>query len=102
MSAWSIPIGVMAFSLSLAVNTIVTSLLILKITLEYRHTKFLILDWRRNGIVPVIAILIETGLVTFVGQLTWTISYGLQNDGVFTLFGGVVVVLYVGVSLRSI
>jgi len=58
---WWIPMGVTAFSLSLAVNTIVTGLLVLKIILEYRQTKpSNRLDWRRN-IVIIIAILIETG-----------------------------------------
>jgi hypothetical protein len=96
--------GVTAFSLSLAVNTIVTGLLVLKIVLEYRQITHSScnpnrdhLTWRKN-ILPIIAILIETGLMTFVGQMAWTISYGLQSN-VFGLVAGVVIVLYVGVDL---
>jgi len=85
--------GVTAFSLSLAVNAIVTGLLILKIVLEYRKTQTSNrVHWRKN-IMPIVAILIETGLMTFVGQLAWTISYSLQSN-VFGLVGGVVVMLY--------
>ena len=99
LPAWWVPMGVTAFSLSLGVNAIVTGLLVLKITLEYRQTKCSNhLDWRRN-IVPIIAILIETGLMTFVGQLAWTISYGLESN-VFSLVAGVVIMLYVGVNLK--
>jgi hypothetical protein len=101
---WWVPMGVTAFSLSLAVNTIVTGLLVFKIVLEYRKIKHSSynpngdhLTWRRN-ILPIIAILIETGLMTFVGQMAWTISYGLQSN-VFGLVAGVVIVLYVGVDL---
>jgi hypothetical protein len=94
---WWVPMGVTAFSLSLAVNTIVTGLLVLKIVLEYRQTNHSNynhnhLTWRKN-IVPIIAILIETGLMTFVGQMAWTISYGLQSS-IFGLVAGVVIVLY--------
>ena len=101
LPAWWVPMGVTAFSLSLGVNAIVTGLLVLKIILECRQTKSANhLNWRKN-IVPIIAILIETGLMTFVGQLAWTISYGLGSN-VFGLVAGIVVMLYVGVSLSLI
>lgn len=97
--AWWIPMGVTAFSLSLVVNAIVTFLLVLKIILEYKQTKSSNhVNWRRN-IMPIIAILIETGLMTFVGQLAWTVSYSLQSN-VFSLVAGIVIMLYVGVNLK--
>jgi hypothetical protein len=86
--------GVTALSLSLAMNTIInTGLLVLKIILEYRKTKpSNWLDWRRN-IVIIMAILIETVLIMSVGQMAWTISSGLQSS-VFSLVADVVAMLY--------
>ena len=92
--------GVTAFSLSLLVNAIVTSLLVIKITLECRQTiSSEHISWRRN-IKPIIALLIETGLMTFIGQLAWTVSYSLQST-VFSLVAGVVIMLYVGVKSQK-
>ena len=43
---------------------------------------------------PIVSILIESGLITFVGQLTQSIMYKSANDA-FPLVGGCVVMLYV-------
>ena len=48
---------------------------------------------------PVISIMIESGLITFVGQLAQSIMYKSANAA-FPLVGGVVVMLYVRVSCR--
>ena len=48
---------------------------------------------------PVISILIESGLITFVAQVTQTIMYKAATVA-FTLVAGSVVMLYVRASFR--
>ena len=48
---------------------------------------------------PLISILIESGLITFVGQLTQSIMYKSATSA-FPLVGGCVVMLYVRASCR--
>ena len=101
--------GVTAFFfLSLGVNTLVTSLIVYKITTVYHdirgfNSSLSNVQASTHGkssqrdLYPLISILIESGLITFVGQLTQSIMYKSAPDA-FPLIGGSVVMLYVRAS----
>ena len=89
------------FSLSLAENILVTGLIVSKILTVYRDIKRLESHvGHANGlasgrdIVPIISIVIESGLITFVVQLVQVLMFKL--DGIaYPLIGRPVVMLYV-------
>ncbi|KDR77490.1 hypothetical protein GALMADRAFT_1326228 [Galerina marginata CBS 339.88] len=79
-----------SFSISLAVNAIVTSLLVLKIVLLHRELGGSGL--RTEGMYelrPLISIIIESGMFTFVAQTIWVVFVRLEIDG-NTGFGAVI------------
>ena len=86
------------YSISLAENTLVTGLIITKILIVYRdiqgsesrvgHTNRLGRD-----IVPIISILIESGVIAFVGQLVQTLLFKLDITA-YPIVGRPVVMLY--------
>ena len=89
------------FSLSLAENALVTGLLIFKILTVYRDLHWQGLETRvryANGlgrdITPIISILIESGVITFVAQLVQTLMFKLDNTS-YPIIGGPVVQIYV-------
>ena len=84
-------------------NTLTTALIVYKIVTVYNDIR----GFSNSGnsgnsgygtgqrdLYPLISILIESGLVTFVGQLAQSIMYMAAPDA-FPLVGGVVVMLYV-------
>ena len=88
------------FSLSLAQNALVTALLIYKILIVYRDIQG---SENRVGyanglgphnIVPIIFVLIESGVITFMAQLVQTLMYRFDNPA-YRIIGGPVVQLYV-------
>jgi hypothetical protein len=94
------------FFISLGVNALVTSLIVYRIITVYNDIR----GFQSNGpanhhgigqrnLYPLISILIESGLITFVAQLAQSILYLVANDA-FPLVGGCVVILYVRVSCR--
>ena len=97
--------GVTAFFfLSLGVNTLVTALIVYKIVSVYNDIRgfntsnaqasaYGNQDGRRD-LYPLISILIESGLITFIGQLTQSIMYKTATIA-FPLVAGSVVMLYV-------
>jgi hypothetical protein len=95
------------FFLSLGVNTLVTALIVYKIVTVYNDIRGFSasnVQGRTHGsgqrdIYPLISILVESGLITFVGQLTQSIMYK-SFPPAFPLVGGAVVILYVRVSFR--
>ena len=91
------------FFLSLGVNTLTTSLIVYKIVSVYNDIRgfnakinvgTLAYGTGQRDLYPLISILIESGLVTFVGQLAQSIMYKTAPDA-FPLVGGCVVMLYV-------
>ena len=90
---WFNPIGILSFSLSLVVNTILTGLLVFKITKEslvLRHT-------HARGVTDftsLISVLIESGLVFFIAQLIWVVCFSLESTA-FNLVGGPITIIYV-------
>ena len=87
------------FSLSLAENALVTSLLIFKIFTVYRDVRGLesrVEYTNRLGcdVVRIIYILIESGVITFMAQLVQTLMYKFANNA-YPIIGGPVVQIYV-------
>jgi hypothetical protein len=89
------------FFVSLVVNALVTALIVYRIITVYNEIRGLKSDFQhangRDNINPLISILIESGLITFVAQLAQSIMYKYATDA-FTLVGGSVVILYVRAS----
>ena len=87
------------FSLSLAENALVTGLIIFKILAVYRDIQgltsgFGYANGLRRDVVPIISILIESGVITFMAQLVQTLIYKF-NFTAYPLIGGLVVQIYV-------
>ena len=86
-------------------NTLVTALIVYRIISVYNdirgfnHTTNAIAHGGQRDLYPLISILIESGLITFVGQLAQSIMYKFAEDA-FPLVGGCVVMLYVRVFLE--
>ena len=87
------------FSLSLVENALATGLIITKILTMYREVHGL--EDRvgcANGlgldIVPIISILIESGIITFVAQLVQILMFRF-NELAYPLIAGLVIQLYV-------
>ena len=97
---WYPPAVVSIFSLSLAANAVVTSLIVWKIMTVYRavgnHTN---VSGSRDSY-PV-SILVESGLVTLAAQLVQTILYKVENNK-FSIVSGVVVMVYVRALCRML
>ncbi|KAF8801570.1 hypothetical protein BYT27DRAFT_7198123 [Phlegmacium glaucopus] len=94
---WFLPMGVASFSLSLTVNTIVTGLLVLKLVLLHREVTRALptssIHRGGQGLFPLISILIESGMFTFIGQLVWVVMFRLQNTG-FNSVGSPITMIY--------
>ena len=93
------------FFLSLCVNAVTTALIVYRIMTVYNDLRGFNANSSSHGsgqrnLNPLISILIESGLLTFVGQLAQTIMYKSVTVA-FPLVGGCVVMLYVRVSCRS-
>lgn len=76
-----IPIGILSFSLSLAVNAIFTGLLVFKIVksslaLRKMHPR------GSQDYTPLITILIESGLVFFLAQVVWIICFTIGGSAI--------------------
>lgn len=90
---WFDSVGILSFSVSLAVNAILTGLLVFKIakaSLALRHT-------HARGIqdfTPLISMLIESGIVFFLVQLIYVICFSLESSA-FNLISGPIIMVYV-------
>jgi hypothetical protein len=83
----------------MAVNALVTALIVYKIVSVYNDIRGFNLQTNTHGngrrdLGPLISILIESGFITFAGQLTQSIMYKYATFA-FPLVGGSVVMLYV-------
>ena len=102
LPAWYFSAVTAFFFLSLAVNTLVTALIVYRIITVYNDIRGFNTGGSQSSVLgldlsPLISILIESGLMTFVAQLTQTVMYKSATRA-FPLVGGCVVVLYVRVS----
>jgi len=96
------------FFISLGVNALVTALIVYRIISVYNDIRGFnagIVRASAHGsgqrdLYPLISILIESGLITFVGQLAQSIMYKFAGDA-FPLVGGCVVMLY-GISTTAV
>ena len=105
---WYLPSVTAFFFLSLAVNAVTTALIVYKILSVYNEIRVFHnsnfqagaienLNGRRD-LNPLVSILIESGLITFVGQLAQCLMFRLASESAFPLISGVVVMLYVRAS----
>ena len=69
------------------------------ITVYHDIREFNVLGSGHRDLSPIISILIESGLITFVAQLAQSIMFKTDNAA-FPLVGGCVVMLYVRVSYQ--
>ena len=97
----TISLAISSICISLALNSIVTGLLVLRITLVHRQCRRAMAQASRRPydlqVSPVISILIETGMMTFVSQLVLVIVFGLQSASAIVV-GSPMVMVYVGSS----
>ena len=95
---WYIPAVLSFFSLSLVVNALVTGLIISKILSVYRETCTLGLGGPDSGfkreLVPVLSILIESGMITLAVQLMQTLMFKFDIRA-YAIIHGFVVMIYV-------
>ena len=95
------------FFVSMGMNAVTTALIVYRIMTVYNDIRGFGVSSAQgsahgNGqrdLNPLISILIESGLITFVGQLTQSIMYKFATIA-FPLVGGSVVMLYVRASFR--
>jgi len=89
------------FSISLVVNALLTGLIVYKIVSVYRDIRGIKTSYGGSrDLHPVIPILVESGMMTFVGQLVQSVMYKIELGG-FAVVSGLIVMLYVR-NLRSI
>ena len=88
------------FSLSLVENALATGLIVAKILIVNRDIRGLEIrvGYANQGlgrdIVPIVSILIESGMITFVAQLVQIFMFKFANTA-YPIIGGPVVMLYV-------
>jgi hypothetical protein len=87
-------------SLSLAENALVTGLIVNKILTVYRDIQGLTSrvgypNVLGRDIVPIISILVESGMLTFTAQLVQTLMYRFDIKTGYPIVGGFIVQLYV-------
>ena len=95
--AWFTPVGDISFSFSLAVNAIITGLLVFKIvkaSRALRNSLTRVQHRTLNDFRPLVSILIESGIALFAIQLVWVICFSTQSSG-FYLVGGPIAMIYV-------
>ena len=98
---WYFGAVVAFFSISLAVNALVTGLIVYKIVSVYRNSRG-ISRTPGNGqrdLSPLISILVESGMITFAAQLVQSVMYKVDPAD-FPIISGLVVMLYVRVSCQ--
>ena len=105
---WYLPSVTAFFFLSLAVNAVTTALIVYKILSVYNEIRVFHNSNIQTGAIenlngrrdlnPLVSILIESGLITFVGQLAQCLMFRLASESAFPLISGVVVMLYVRAS----
>ena len=103
---WYISAITAIFVLSLGVNAVTTALIVYRIMTVYNGLRGFNVNSSSYGngqhnlnLTTLISILIESGLITFVGQLAQSIMYRYMSAAVaFPLVGGCVIMLYVRAS----
>lgn len=89
-----IPTGNAAFSISLAVNTCTTALIVGRILMMSRQAVAAPSVGNKH-VRTAIALLIESGLLTFLVQLSWVVLFSLNRHPGFYLIGGPTTMIYV-------
>ena len=94
---WFFPLGVASFSISAFLNLVVSGLLVLRLVLTHYELKREGSLGYSHNLLPLITILVESGIFTFVSQVIWTVLFGLQNPG-FNSINGAITMIYVSTS----
>jgi len=105
---WFVSAVVAFFTLSLFTNALLTGLIVYKVVSVYRDIrgsdKTRAVSAYGNGtrdLYPLISILVESGIITFVAQLVQSIMYKVNLDA-FSVVSGLIVMLYVRACRLSI
>jgi hypothetical protein len=94
--AWFTPVGDLSFSLSLAVNAIITGLLVFKIAKASRALRNSLARAPRralNDFRPLVSMLVESGIALFAIQMVWVVCFSTESSG-FYLVGGPIAMIY--------
>ena len=92
------PIGLASLSVSLALNAILTGLLVFKIakaSLTLRHARARVMA----DFTPLISIIVESGLVLFMAQLVLLICFSTEGSA-FNVTSGAIGMIYVRAYLH--
>ena len=92
---WFTPIGILSFSVSLAVNAIFTGLLVFKIAKASLALQHLHAGLGIQNFAPLISMLIESGLVFFIAQLVYIVCFNFAESNVFALTSRPITMIYV-------
>ncbi|KAF5342370.1 hypothetical protein D9611_001101 [Ephemerocybe angulata] len=90
--SWWVPVGVTTFSLSLAVNTLVSALMISRIWYVYSQTKSAV-ETSGSRLSWVASVLLESTVILFVAQLIYLVLYRIEHPA-FSLVAMPVTILY--------
>lgn len=101
LPAWAFPLAICSFCLSLVLNAIVTGLIVFRINMIHIQSRRSMIDGDQRlynvQVYPIISVLAETGMMTFVSQLLFVIVFGLQSTSTIVI-GSPMVMLYVSSS----
>ncbi|KIJ51799.1 hypothetical protein M422DRAFT_26522 [Sphaerobolus stellatus SS14] len=90
---WFFPLGTAGFSISLAVNALVTMMLVGRIWTFMRQSRDVLATGHSTYLHPTISILIECGVFTLAAQMCWVIFFKLQTPPWF-MIGGPLTMIY--------
>ncbi|KAJ3551072.1 hypothetical protein NMY22_g20 [Coprinellus aureogranulatus] len=90
---WWIPLGIPSMAISLAVNAIVSSLIIIRIYRVHRATKSFSVNSHRAKLLWVVSVLVEAALFQFSAQLVLVVLFTIDHPG-FSLMVGPVTMIY--------
>ncbi|KIJ48203.1 hypothetical protein M422DRAFT_28468 [Sphaerobolus stellatus SS14] len=90
---WFLPLGTAGFSISLAVNAIVTMILVGRIWMLMRQSRDVLTTGHSTYLHPIMLLLIESGVFTLAGQMCWVIFFKLQTPPWF-IIGGPLTMIY--------
>lgn len=91
---WFLPLGTAGFSLSLVVNVLVTTTLVGRLLTFMRQTREVFPTTHHSYLNPILAVLIESGMLMLAAQMAYVIVFKL-NTSPFWLLEGPIVMIYV-------
>ncbi|KIJ30119.1 hypothetical protein M422DRAFT_120827, partial [Sphaerobolus stellatus SS14] len=86
-------LGTAGFSISLAVNALVTMMLVGRIWMFMRQSRDVLAPGHSTYLHPIISMLIESGVFILAAQMCWVIFFKLQTPPWY-LIGGPITMIY--------